>query len=149
MSEAQIHQDDRRHIEQYVEAQWLERGLSQNTQAAYRQDLNLYAHWLVSEGKISLLGADRACLQRFLDWRLQRRYKATSSARMLSCLRGFYRYAQREDWLQTDPSTQLSAPKRRRSLPKTLTEADVEKLLAAPDSNTCGDKGFSIPARRA
>jgi integrase/recombinase XerD len=122
---------DQRDIERYIDAIWLEKGLSANTLASYRRDLSLYACWLNEQG-VALLAADKGLLRRHLDWRLQARLKASSTARLLSCLRGFYRYWIREERLTEDPTLQIDSPRRARPLPKTLTEADVEQLLAAP-----------------
>jgi integrase/recombinase XerD len=122
---------DQRDIERYIDAVWLEKGLSANTLASYRRDLCLYACWLNEQGA-ALLGADRSLLRRHLDWRLQARLKASSTARLLSCLRGFYRYWIREERLVDDPTLQIDSPRRALPLPKTLTEDDVERLLAAP-----------------
>nr|WP_173645492.1 site-specific tyrosine recombinase XerD [Marinobacterium profundum] len=122
---------DQRDIERYIDALWLEKGLSANTLASYRRDLSIFACWLNDQGA-ALLDADRALLRRHLDWRLEARLKASSTARLLSCLRGFYRYWIREERLADDPTLQIDSPRRARPLPKTLTEADVEQLLAAP-----------------
>lgn len=122
---------DQRDIDRYLDAVWLEKGLSRNTLASYRRDLSLFACWLNDEGSC-LLRADRALLRRHLDWRLQARLKSSSTARLLSCLRGFYRYWLREERIGEDPTLQIDSPRRGRPLPKTLTEEDVERLLAAP-----------------
>ncbi|MFC6670119.1 site-specific tyrosine recombinase XerD [Marinobacterium aestuariivivens] len=122
---------DQRDIDRYLDAVWLEKGLSRNTLASYRRDLSLFACWLNDEGSC-LLRADRTLLRRHLDWRLQARLKSSSTARLLSCLRGFYRYWLREERIGEDPTLQIDSPRRGRPLPKTLTEEDVERLLAAP-----------------
>lgn len=122
---------DQRAIELYLDAVWLEKGLSRNTLSSYRRDLSLFACWLEEQGS-ELLGLERSQLQRHLDWRLQARLKSSSTARLLSCLRGFYRYWLREERIDEDPTLQIDSPRLGRPLPKTLTEADVEQLLAAP-----------------
>ncbi|WP_229721799.1 site-specific tyrosine recombinase XerD [Marinobacterium nitratireducens] len=122
---------DQRDIEGYLDAVWLEKGLSRNTLASYRRDLSHYACWLNGHD-VSLLQADQAWLRRYLDWRLQARLKASSTARQLSCLRGFYRYWLREERIAADPTLNIDSPRRGRPLPKTLTEDDVDRLLAAP-----------------
>lgn len=119
-------------IEQYLDAVWMERGLSENTLASYRRDLTQYAGWLQAHGQ-RLTDAGRDDLQRHLAWRFAERVKASSTARLLSSLRGFYRYLVREKLLETDPTLLIESPKKGRSLPKTLTESDVESLLQAPD----------------
>ncbi len=126
------HADDQRAIEQYLDALWLEKGLSGNTLASYRRDLSHYGCWLNERGTLLLAGS-RTDLMAYLSWRMRQRLKPASTARMLSCLRGFYRYSLREAQIDTDPTLQIESPKRGRPLPKTLTEAEVEALLAAPN----------------
>lgn len=124
---------DQRVIDEFIRMAWLEKGLSQNTQQSYRRDLNHFAVWLNEQG-IFLLNAQRSDLQTYLDWRVTHAFKAISTARTLSCLRGFFRYFLREGSIEQDPTLNILSPKPGRPLPKTLTEADVESLLAAPDT---------------
>lgn len=119
-------------IEQFLDALWLEKGLSKNTLSSYRRDLSIYACWLNSQ-KQFLLESSRIDLLSYLNWRVRQRMKASSTARLLSCLRGFFRYLLREGVLSEDPTLQVESPKRGRPLPKSLSEADVEALLNAPD----------------
>nr|WP_188749425.1 site-specific tyrosine recombinase XerD [Marinobacterium zhoushanense] len=122
-------------IEQYLDHLWLERGLSDNTRASYARDLNHFGCWLNSV-KLHLPDLDRRDLQRHLQWRVEQQLRPTSTSRLLSTLRGFYRYLLREHLIATDPTLNIDSPRRGRPLPKTLTEADVEALLAAPDTAT-------------
>nr|WP_026340010.1 site-specific tyrosine recombinase XerD [Amphritea japonica] len=119
-------------IEQFIDALWLEKGLSKNTLNSYRRDLSIYACWLNGQ-KQCLLESSRTNLLSYLNWRVRQRMKASSTARLLSCLRGFFRYLLREGVLSEDPTLQVESPKRGRPLPKSLSEADVEALLNAPD----------------
>lgn len=119
-------------IDQFLDALWLEKGLSVNSREAYRSDLELFNGWL-SERAGALLRLDQATILDHLAWRMAQGYQARSTARFLSALRGFYRYLLRQGVLQDDPTLQVALPKLGRALPKTLTEADVEQLLAAPD----------------
>lgn len=129
---------DQHIIEEFIRLAWLEKGLSKNTQLSYQRDLNHFGAWLNQQG-ISIDKAQRADLQRYLDWRVTQAFKAISTSRVLSCLRGFFRYLLREGQIQHDPTLNILSPKPSRPLPKTLTEADVEALLAAPDiSDTLG-----------
>lgn len=121
-------------IEQYIDALWLEKGLSKNTLSSYRRDLSIYACWLNSRQR-DLLAAGRTDLLSYLNWRVRQRMKASSTSRLLSCLRGFYRYQLREGVLSEDPTLQVESPKRGRPLPKSLSELDVEALLQAPDTS--------------
>ena len=109
---------------------WLERGLSDNTLAAYRRDLQDAQKRLHG---IDLLAATTADLAEAMAGRYADELKARSTARWLSCVRGFYRQAIRKNRLAVDPSVGLDAPKLGRSLPGVLSGRDVEALLAAPD----------------
>lgn len=122
-------------VERFLDALWLERGLSENTLTAYRSDLLGLSVWLEQE-ESDLLRAARADLLGYLQQRVEQGAKPRSSARLLSSIRRFYRYLVRERLLSEDPSARIDAPKLGRSLPKSLTEEEVEALLAAPDSAT-------------
>ena len=116
----------------YLDAIWMEKGLSKNSLDSYRTDLTLFAQWLSAHGK-NLLAVSSADLQLYLAHRLEQKLQSRSSARFLSCMRGFYRHQLREGVLQENPMALIESPKLPRSLPKSLTEADVEALLDAPD----------------
>ncbi|SFM09597.1 site-specific tyrosine recombinase XerD [Halopseudomonas yangmingensis] len=118
-------------IDAHIDALWLERGLSPHSLEAYRSDLQLLARWLAAQGG-ELLKARADQLLGYLGWRIEQGYKARSSARLLSCLRGFYRQALRDGRISEDPTLHIAMPKVGRPLPKALSEADVEALLAAP-----------------
>ena len=121
-------------IDTYLDAMWMEKGLSDNTLQSYRRDLKQFAAWLQARGT-SLLSCTRADLQQYLGWRVKERLRANSTSRMLSCLRGFFRYLLREEQISEDPVLLIDSPKKGRSLPKILTEDDVERLLDAPEVN--------------
>ncbi|MES9880909.1 MAG: site-specific tyrosine recombinase XerD [Sedimenticola sp.] len=120
-------------IEQFADALWMERGLSRNTLSAYQSDLNHLSIWLDKNPGRTLLKSRREDLLDYLAARSIEGKSPRSTARMLSCVRQFYQHAVREGWLKTDPSAQIEAPKLGRSLPKSLTEEEVETLLEAPD----------------
>lgn len=134
MTETPLEQSNVR-LQAFLDALWLERGLSQNTLFAYRNDLQAVAQWL-SEHDKSLLQATRSDLLEYLSLRVQQGAKPRSSARLLSSLRRFYQYQSRQGTMSEDPSLHIDAPKLGRPLPKTLSEQDVERLLAAPDVET-------------
>lgn len=119
-------------IDQYLDALWLEKGLSDNTREAYRSDLALFNGWLQEQG-VELIGTGREMILDHLAWRLEQAYKPRSTARFLSGVRGFYRYLLREKLIGIDPTLQIEMPQLGRPLPKSLSEADVEALLLAPD----------------
>jgi integrase/recombinase XerD len=118
-------------IETFLDALWLERGLSENTLTAYRSDLAGLAKWLESRGA-TLIDADRLQLLDYLQLRVEQGSKRRTSARLLSSIRQFYHYLVREERLTEDPTAQIDAPRLERPLPGSLTEREVEMLLAAP-----------------
>ncbi len=129
--EGVVQQQDQVLIEQFLDALWLERNLAENTLSSYRNDLCSLAEWLAHHNS-DLLQAQPLDLQGFLAERLEGGYKATSSARLLSAMRRLFQYLYREKRRADDPSAPLSSPKLPQRLPKDLTEAQVEALLAAP-----------------
>ena len=127
-------------IEQFIDVIWMERGLSENTLSAYRTDLKNFITWLslLSNKRLSddLINAHRDTIVKYLSELEAREISARSRARLLSSLRGFYAYLLREKKIEVDPVALIDAPKLGRSLPKTLTEEDVESLLDTPDTST-------------
>ncbi len=119
-------------LDRFLDALWLEKGLSVHTRDAYRSDLGLFHAWLQERG-LELPGAGRDIILDHLAWRLAEGYKARSTARFLSGVRSFYRYLLREGLISEDPTLQIDLPQLGRPLPKSLSEADVEALLAAPE----------------
>lgn len=127
-----------REIEQFTDALWMERGLSRNTLTAYRNDLAGLAGWLLKQGK-TLVTAQRQDLLGYLSDRVHAGARPRTTARMLSSMRRFYRYLIREGQLREDPSVRIDTPRIGRPLPDSLSETEVEALLAAPDeSDTLG-----------
>jgi len=114
-------------VDAFCDALWLEDGLARNTIAAYRADLEQLAAF----SRRPLAGLQEADLFAFLA---SRKGRASSAARMVSTLKRFYRYCVRERRTGVDPTLKLDPPKRPPRFPKTLSEADVEALLAAPDA---------------
>src|SRR5690554_2452179 len=119
-------------VDGYLDALWLEKGLAANTLASYRRDLGAWATWLAIQGS-SLLSASKVELLSYLSLQRQQGKSTRSTARLLSCLRGFYRYQLREQRIAVDPSADIDSPKLGRSLPKSMSESEVEALLLAPD----------------
>ena len=117
-------------LEQYIDSLWLEKGLSQNTLDSYHRDLNAFSVWLKDR---DLTRVQRSDFPGYLSHRMSRGISARSTARALSCLRGFYQYLLRENKISVDPTLQLENPKLSPLLPDSLTEREVEALLAAPD----------------
>jgi integrase/recombinase XerD len=118
-------------LNRFLDAVWMERGLSANTLAAYRADLTALGRWL-EEHDSALLKATRVELLGFIAARVEGGSRPRSTARQLSSFRRFFRYMVREGLVREDPTAQIAMPKIGRSLPKSLTESEVESLLAAP-----------------
>jgi integrase/recombinase XerD len=119
-------------IEGFLDAMWMERGLSENTLAAYRHDLGGLAAWLQSRDR-SLIMARREDLLDYLSARVAAGAKPRTTARLLSSMRRFYRHQVREGRLQDDPSARIDTPRIGRPLPDSLSENEVEVLLSTPD----------------
>ncbi len=115
---------------------WLERGLSENTLAAYRRDLQAADSWLSRRDK-NLMTATSMDLHEFMAQRLgPDKVSSRSAARWLSAIRGFYRHQLLQRALSDDPSADLAHPKLGRALPGVISPGQVESLLAAPDVDT-------------
>ena len=122
-------------IDTFLDYFWSERGVSNNTLAAYRSDLLRLDTWLDEQG-MALQGAGRDDLEKYFDSRRQAGASVRTRARAVSSVRRFYRYLLRVEEISVDPSDALEMPRLSRSLPKTLSEQDVENLLEAPDVAT-------------
>ena len=122
------------HIDAFIDALWLEDGLSKNTLEAYRRDLTLYAQWLGTLNK----GVDEA-VEADINAYFSAKHsmtKATSANRRLTVLKRYFRWAMRERFITADPTLKLQAAKQALRVPKTMTESQVEALLDAPDIDT-------------
>lgn len=120
-------------LDEFCDALWLEDGLSPNTLESYRRDLRLFDTWLAAERGKRLLQAEHGDLLAYLAHRFHLKAKPRSAARLLSSLKRLYQYLLREGRISADPTLQIDTPRLPRSLPKALTERDVESLLAAPE----------------
>ncbi len=121
-------------VDRFLDAIWMERGLSQNTLGAYRADLMTLGRGLSEQDK-SIEEANKADLLAFIAKRVESGAKPRSTARQLSSFRRFFRYIMREGMRKTDPTADIEMPRIGRSLPKTLTEDEVEALLNAPNTD--------------
>lgn len=121
-------------VDRFLDAIWMERGLSQNTLGAYRADLMTLGRGLSVDNK-SIDMADKADLLAFIAHRVENGAKPRSTARQLSSFRRFFRYIMREGLRDNDPTTDIEMPRIGRSLPKTLSEDEVEALLNAPNTD--------------
>ncbi|WP_101674516.1 site-specific tyrosine recombinase XerD [Alloalcanivorax mobilis] len=123
---------EQRLIDAWLDHQWLERGLSRHTLESYGRDLRQFGQWLAAHGD-QLARCDRVALLSFLADRHAEGVGARSVARQLSALKSFFRWMRRENRIAEDPTLNVARPRTGRPLPKTLSEADVSALLAAPD----------------
>jgi len=127
-------------LDEFCDAVWLEDGLAKNTLESYRRDLRLFAEWLEKQGGASLLAATEADLSGYFAWRYSRgtkqRIRSSTQARLHSSLKRFYRFLVRGRRVEIDPTLKLDPPKKPPRFPRTLSEAEVEALLAQPDPET-------------
>ncbi|MBI1733323.1 MAG: site-specific tyrosine recombinase XerD [Gammaproteobacteria bacterium] len=119
-------------IDIFLDALWMERGLSANTLQAYRSDLRHFLQWHGARGG-RLAGAETADILAFLG--AQRGRTARTTARRLSALRRLFQFLQRTGRMAADPTANVESPRLGRGLPRSLSEVEVESLLAAPDTN--------------
>jgi integrase/recombinase XerD len=122
--------ENSQHIEQFLDALWLEQGLSENTLAAYRNDLNKFAIYIANT---PLFEVDEGIILEYLAYRRENGFTARSTARAQSALKRFYLYFIGLKKLSSSPLAHIEQPKLGQSLPKTLTEQEVEALLDAPN----------------
>lgn len=118
-------------IELFLNDLWLEKGLSDNTIQSYRLDLTSLSNWL-GEQQSNFIELDTVDLQGFLGMRVEKGYKATSTARLISAVRKLFQYLYREKYRLDDPSATLTSPKLPSRLPKYLSEQQVDDLLNTP-----------------
>ncbi|GKT13577.1 site-specific tyrosine recombinase XerD [Acidovorax sp. SUPP2522] len=121
-------------IDTFIDALWLEDGLSRNTLAAYRRDMTLYAQWLAEQpSALAIDGTQEHHLQGYFAAR-HAQTQATSANRRLTVLRRYFHWALRERRIVADPTVRLQAARQPLRVPKTLSQAHVEALLRAPDT---------------
>ena len=126
-----------RALERFADGLWLSDGLARNTLESYRRDVAQFAAWLDEVERKTLLEAAAADLQRHLAWQVEKkRAKPRTTGRLVSSLKRFFQFAVRDGLRSDDPAADLESPKLPRSLPKSLSEAEVEALLDAPDLTT-------------
>ena len=132
-----LSEPDAKVLDRFSDGLWLSDGLAKNTLESYRRDLAQFSRWLAEAGGKHLIDAAPSDLQRHLAWQVgTKQAKPRSTGRLVSSLKRFYQFAVQEGLRRDDPSAELDAPRIPRSLPKTLSEADVEALLAAPEEDT-------------
>jgi integrase/recombinase XerD len=128
------HADSLFAIDAFCDALWLEQGLSRNTLDAYRRDLRLYADWLARRNAHAIAQTTEVDLTAYVAARSID--KASSANRRLSVFRRFFGWALREHHVSADPTLKMQTAKQPLRMPSTLSEAQVEALLGAPDVDT-------------
>ena len=124
-------------IDSFIDALWLEDGLSKNTLAAYRRDLSLYADWLAlnEQGGLALDDTREFDLNGYFADR-HAVTKATSANRRLTVFKRYFRWALRERAIAADPTLKLQSARQALRVPKLISEAQVDALLRAPDADS-------------
>ena len=130
-------------IQRFLDSLWMEFGLSKHTLTSYGSDLKQLSQWLAKKS-VCLLDCQREHLLLCLSWRVGQGYNPRSTSRFLSSVRRFYQYCVREGLLKHDPSALIDSPKIGRALPKTVTEKEIEALLAAPDDDALGQRDVAM-----
>jgi integrase/recombinase XerD len=124
-------------LDRFADSLWLNDGLARNTIESYRRDVAQFALWLTQTERSSVLAAGPAELHRHLAWQVEhKRAKPRTTSRLVSSLKRFFQFAVREGLRKDDPAADLDSPKLPRSLPKSLSESEVEALLEAPNVET-------------
>ena len=132
-----MHPQSQSAIDAFIDALWLEDGLSRNTLAAYRRDLSLYTVWLNAkeQQQRKLDDSDEDAIRDYFAFR-HAVTKATSANRCLTVFKRYFRWALRENLVPADPTLKLESAKQALRVPKVMSEAQVESLLSAPDDDT-------------
>ncbi|MCE9677788.1 site-specific tyrosine recombinase XerD [Shewanella sp. AS1] len=131
-------------IEPFLDDLWSRKGLSDNTLSAYRSDLCHFDRFVQAKGR-ELESVDQALIRDYLSLRFDKAFAKSSSARLISSLRAFYRYLLLQKTIQIDPTALIKPPKLERKLPDSLSEADVDRLLGEPhldDPVECRDRAM-------
>ena len=126
---------DRLILDAFIDNIWIEKGLSQNTLDSYRSDLEQFSKWL-EKNNLSYLKTSKKEILSYLSFLFQKGLGSKTVARKLSSLKSFFRYLVFKSIIPNDPSSEVETPKLLKSIPKSISEKEVEALLAAPDEKT-------------
>ena len=126
---------DRQILDAFIDNIWIEKGLSQNTLDSYRSDLQQFSSWL-EKNNLSYIKTSKKEILSYLSFLFQKGLGSKTVARKLSSLKSFFRYLVFKSIIQNDPSSEVETPKLLKSIPKSISEKEVEALLAAPDEKT-------------
>ena len=126
---------DRQILDAFIDNIWIEKGLSQNTLDSYRSDLEQFSLWL-EKNNLSYIKTSKKEILSYLSFLFQKGLRSKTVARKLSSLKSFFRYLVFKSIIPNDPSSEVETPKLLKSIPKSISEKEVEALLAAPDEKT-------------
>ena len=126
---------DRQILDAFIDNIWIEKGLSQNTLDSYRSDLEHFSSWL-EKNNLSYTKTSKKEILSYLSFLFQKGLGSKTVARKLSSLKSFFRYLVFKSIIPNDPSSEVETPKLLKSIPKSISEKEVEALLAAPDEKT-------------
>ena len=126
---------DRQILDAFIDNIWIEKGLSQNTLDSYRSDLEQFSKWL-EKNNLSYIKTSKKEILSYLSFLFQKGLGSKTVARKLSSLKSFFRYLVFKSIIPNDPSSEVETPKLLKSIPKSISEKEVEALLAAPDEKT-------------
>ena len=126
---------DRQILDAFIDNIWIEKGLSQNTLDSYRSDLEQFSSWL-EKNNLSYTKTSKKEILSYLSFLFQKGLGSKTVARKLSSLKSFFRYLVFKSIIPNDPSSEVETPKLLKSIPKSISEKEVEALLAAPDEKT-------------
>ena len=126
---------DRQILDAFIDNIWIEKGLSQNTLDSYRSDLEQFSSWL-EKNNLSYIKTSKTEILSYLSFLFQKGLGSKTVARKLSSLKSFFRYLVFKSIIPNDPSSEVETPKLLKSIPKSISENEVEALLAAPDEKT-------------
>ena len=126
---------DRQILDAFIDNIWIEKGLSQNTLDSYRSDLEQFSSWL-EKNNLNYIKTSKKEILSYLSFLFQKGLGSKTDARKLSSLKSFFRYLVFKSIIPNDPSSEVETPKLLKSIPKSISEKEVEALLAAPDEKT-------------
>ena len=126
---------DRQILDAFIDNIWIEKGLSQNTLDSYKSDLEQFSSWL-EKNNLSYIKTSKKEILSYLSFLFQKGLGSKTVARKLSSLKSFFRYLVFKSIIPNDPSSEVETPKLLKSIPKSISEKEVEALLAAPDEKT-------------
>ena len=126
---------DRQILDAFIDNIWIEKGLSQNTLDSYRSDLEQFSSWL-EKNNLSYIKTSKKEILSYLSFLFQKGLGSKTVARKLSSLKSFFRYLVFQSIISNDPSSEVETPKLLKSIPKSISEKEVEALLAIPDEKT-------------